>query len=137
MRKAILCRIHPFLFFWCFSASRGRYVKTEKKFCEKQFDCNNCKTTFKFIFFQRFWVFFDAFLSFFNELMLRILNLKKRCILYILMVYYLKRALKSQNTLRNTLRNKIFWLIEPWADGAQHQKKNWWFWHKSAFLINK
>ena len=96
--------------------------KCEFSFWEKEYDCNKCKTTFKF-FFSRFWVFFDAFLSFFNELMLRILNLKKICILYILMVYYLKRALKSQNTLRNTLRNKIFWLIEPWADGAQHQKK--------------
>ena len=36
MRKAILCQIYPFLFFWCFSASRGWwYVKTEKKFLRK------------------------------------------------------------------------------------------------------
>ena len=44
--------------------------KCEFSFWEKEYDCNKCQTTLNF-FFSRFWVFFDAFSSFLNELMLR------------------------------------------------------------------
>ena len=49
--------------------------------------------------------------------------------------YFLKKAPKSQN---NSKFIKEQYILTNWTiDGAQHQKnKNWWIWHKSAFLTN-
>ena len=63
-------------------------------------------------------------------------NLKKNMYFWWFVIFYfLKKAPKSQNNSKFIKEQDILtnWTI----DGAQHQKiKNWWIWHKSAFLMN-
>ena len=106
--------------------------KCEFSFWEKEYDCNKCKTTFKF-FFSRFWVFFDAFSSFLNELMLRAIcySICKKNWMYIL----LETAPKTLNISKFTKEQEIF---AKWTrDGVQHQfNKNWLDRQKMGFLRN-
>ena len=63
-------------------------------------------------------------------------NLKKNMYFWWFVIFYfLKKAPKSQNNSKFIKEQDILtnWTI----DGDQHQKiKNWWIWHKNAFLMN-
>ena len=61
MRKALLCWIHQFIFFWYFAPSTGWYVKMQIHFLVKTVWMYQMQSHFQNLFFQHFWLFY-AFL---------------------------------------------------------------------------
>ena len=120
-----------FISFYFFDVARPLQhdmKKLKKIFCKKQFECNNCKTTFK-IFFDDFGFF--LMLSCFQPLIWS----KSTHFWWIVIFYYLKKAPKSPNNSKFIKEQEV---LTKWTiDGTQHQKnKNWLDRQNIGFLRN-